>query len=737
MKSHGAPFPLRQHILATAAAATFGMGTFAVVGQAVAQTSPATAEQKLPEVVVIGNRSTETVTGHVNGYTAKRSATGTKTDTAIVETPQSISVVTSEQIRDLHAQTLQDALAYTSGIASGAAALNPSLADTFFLRGFQADNQFGSFYRDGMRYMANIFNGKQEPYGLERIELLKGPSSILYGAAAPGGVINAVTKRPQADALRELNVEYGSFDRKQVSADFSGVFDPQAKWTYRLTALARDSGTFIDYGQNDRVYIAPALTWRPTSNTALTILTSYQKTRQSDAGTLPKLGTLDSSPNGQIPRDRYLGDPRYSRFDTETKSYGYILEQSFTDNLKLTHQLRQSDTDLDYEYFLLAGLNGTTLARQARLHADKTSVFTTDTNLQYTLKTGIVEQTMLFGADYSKSDYTTDRQRGLFTSNINIYAPTYGVGRALVPWRHLEDNRRQMGLYVQDQIKIDQKWVVLVGGRHDAFHNEDVFTDAFGTLDTKRRDSANTGRAGLVYLADNGLAPYLSYSESFNPTSGTDVNGNTFGPDKGRQYEAGVRFQPKGTDILLTAALYQLTRSNVLTPDSNNPGSSISAGEVRSRGLELEAKGQVTRNLNVIAAYSYNDTRINRSNPTIVGGSPVNTVGTRFPNAPYHVASVWGNYNLGAWGLQGLTAGAGVRYVGEKPGNTVLDGSYGVPSYTLLDARLAYQQGNWLYALNMTNLTDKRYIPSACYNNVIGCDYGEPFKAVASVSYRW
>jgi iron complex outermembrane receptor protein len=740
MNSHGVPSPLRQHLLAAAISATFSMSAFVATGDAFAQTSTtpvAETGESLPEVTVTGKAPPiERATGPVKGYVAKRSATGTKTDTPLAETPQSISVVTSDQMRDLHAQTLQDALAYTSGIASGAAGLNPALADTFYLRGFQADNQFGSFYRDGMRYMANIYNGKQEPYGLERVELLKGPASILYGAAAPGGVINAVTKRPQIESLHEINLELGSFDRKQVSADFAGALDAQGEWSYRLTMLGRDSSTFVDYGQDDRVYLAPALTWRPSANTSLTLLTSYQKARQSDAGTLPIEGTLIDSPNGQIPRDRYLGEPEYSRFDTHTRTVGYVFEHAFNDKLKLNHQLRQYDATLDYQYFLLPSpqpTGATTLTRQARQFNDDTSILTSDTNLQYVLKTDAVEQTWLFGLDYSKSNFTTTRQRGIFSAPINVYAPVYGASRVLVPYRKLEDNRRQTGLYVQDQIKIDQKWIVLVGGRHDSFHNEDVFNGA----STKRNDSAATGRAGLVYLADNGLAPYLSYSESFNPTSGTDFNGNTFQPDEGKQYEAGLRYQPKGTDIMLTAAVYQLTRSNVLTGDPAHPGDSITAGEVRSRGLELEAKGKVTRNLNVVASYTYNDTRIIKSNPTLVNGTPVSTVGTRFPNAPYHVASLWGNLNLGAWGVQGLTAGAGVRYVADKPGNTVLDGSYGVPEYTLVDGRLAYQQSNWLYALNVSNLTDKRYIPSTCFKGVTGCDYGEPRKVAASVSYRW
>lgn len=682
----------------------------------------------LPAILVTADAMRESASGPVAGYVAKRSATGTKTDTPVVETPQSISVVTSDQMRTQHAQTLQEALGYSSGIAAGAAGLNPSVADTFFIRGFQADTQFGSFYRDGMRYMANIYNGKQEPYGLERVELLKGPASILYGAAAPGGVINSVTKRPQVEPYREVNAEIGSDNRRQVSTDLTGPLDAEGVWSYRLTALERKSDTFIDFGRDDRTYVAPALTWRPSARTSLTLLASYQKSKQADAGTLPANGTLLSNPNGAIPRSRYLGEPGHNYYDTTTSTFGYVFEHAFTDSLKLTHALRKFESTLDAQYFLLSGwADGATrrrIGRQARTQNDDTDILTSDTNLQYQFGADRIKHTLLLGVDYSKSEYASERQRGNLAA-IDVFTPVYGASFVTTPWRHIEDNRRQTGIYLQDQIKIDDKWVVLLGGRYDSFANEDILN----TGRSYRKDNASTGRAGLVYLADNGLAPYVSYSQSFNPTGGTDRRGETFSPDKGEQYEAGVRYQPKGSETMLSAAVYQLTRQNVLTPDPADSGFSVQTGEVRSRGLELEAKTKIGRWLSLIAAYTYNDARVTQSNTP-------SEIGTRFFAAPYHVASMWADYNLGELGLTGWSVGAGVRYVSSKPGSTA-SASLAVPGYTLMDTRLGYESGPWRYVLNVANLNDKRYIPSVCYTGVTGCDYGAPRTVTASATYRW
>jgi iron complex outermembrane receptor protein len=749
--SHQTPaLPRRNHFLAVAIVAAFAITALPAADEALAQSEA----QVLPKVKV-SESVPEDPTGPVPGYVAKRTGTGTKTDTPIIETPQAISVVTTEQIRDTNAQTLQETLFYTAGIATGASANNPQISDSFFLRGFQADNQTGNFYRDGMRYQSNISNGKQEPYGLERVEYLKGPASVLYGTAAPGGIINTVSKRPQPVAAREINLELGSFDRQQASTDLTGPIDADGEWVYRFTGLAREAETFIDFSQDDRIYVAPALTWNPTENLSLTLLTNYQKSKQSDPGVLPLDGTIAPNPNGAFPRDTYVGDPNFNEFDTEIYNLGYQLTFQLSDTLKLSTRLNNYDGKLDNEFVLLnnssmlasaAGAMQRIIARQARRHDDETTLLTTDTNAQLTLSTGPFEHTVLAGADTTRTKYESVRFSGSYAP-----ADVFNLAGTSVPplalMRVQADNRRQTGIYLQDQVRFN-KLIAVIGGRRDFFQNEDITNTLTTASAIRDRDNATTGRAGLVYLFDSGLAPYVSYSESFNPLNGQrDINGNAFEPDEGEQYEVGVRYQPPNSSLLLSAAVYEITRSNVLTPDLSSlqavaAGASVAAGEVESRGAELEARGSVGE-LTLAGSYTYTDTEITDSSCCVVPVpgpqrfAIVSNVGTRFSGIPKNAAALLAQYSFGKLGLPDLEAGVGVRYSSRKPGNTLTDASLEVPSFTITDARVGYSMGSWNYAVNVFNLTDKKYIPSTCVLGVRGCAYGEPRRVTASVSYAW
>ncbi|MDP3653383.1 MAG: TonB-dependent siderophore receptor [Rhodoferax sp.] len=690
------------------------------------------SEASLPTVKVMEKAVQETASGPVAGYVAKRSATGTKTDTPITETPQSISVVTADQMQAQKAQTLQDAFGYSAGVMTEVVGLSPLIADSFFIRGFQADSQYASFYRDGMRYMANIYHGKQEPYGLERLEVLKGPASVLYGAAAPGGIVNAVSKRPTLEPLHEVNVEYGSHNRQQLSADFGGALDADGVWSYRLTALTRSSGTHVDFGRDDRTYVAPALTWSPSAATSLTLLASYQRSRASDPSSLPLAGTVLPNRNGKLPTARFLGEPSWSSYDNATYTAGYLFEHAFSDAVKVRHGLRSYRSDLDYKYVLLtSNVDAATermVGRQPRWFVDDANILTSDTHLEYAFATGPVDHKMLIGADYTRVHRSSDRQRGTLNA-IDAYNPVYGsVPVQTNPWRQFRDSEMRKGLYLQDQLKFAQQWTLLLGGRQDWMDMEALSLHAPAN-NTYEKEKAFTGRAGLVYEAQNGLAPYASFSQSFEPTSGQDRNSQRFKPTTGEQYEVGLRYQPQGSNTLLSAALYQLNRTHVLTPDPVDASFSVQTGEVRSRGLELEAKSQMGRNLSLIAAYTYTDAVVVQSNVA----QQVNSAYF----APRHLVSVWADYGLASVGLPGWRVGGGVRHVSDRP-DTLADGSTGTPAYTLVDARLGYEQGPWRYAVNVGNLTDQTYIPSQCRPGFAGgCSYGNPRTVTATASYRW
>ncbi len=696
----------------------------------VVRAAPAPQARKavaLPPVTVTASAEQETATGPVQGYAARRSATGTKTDTPLIETPQSITVIGAEEIETLKAQSLQDALGYAAGV-NRAEGLDRT-TDAFYLRGFKTGN--ASVLRDGSPYVVNYYNGRQEPYGLERIELLKGAASVLYGTSAPGGVVNTVSKRPSATPLRELNVELGSFGRKQISGDFGGALGQGRDWSYRLTVLARDSDSFIDHVPDDRIYIAPALRWQPDAATSLTLLAEYQRDRTVYVDGLPPEGTVLPNANGRIPRSRFTGEPGYDKFVLERHSVGYLFEHTFGEQWKLRHGARTYHARNEYNYtwgWSLSEDQRSTLYRGAQDRWDRSSAVTSDTSLQYQARHGVVQHTVLAGVDYSGSRHASERYNR-DAANLDYYAPAYGAGfGAPVPadfsWK---DDLRRIGLYLQDQMKISERWVLLLGGRRDTVrYDARAFFSGEKTADAEK-SHAFTGRAGMVYLADGGLAPFLSYSESFEPTEGFDRQGARFKPTTGRQFEAGVRWQPEGGGTLLSAAVYHLQQDNVTVADPLDTSHSIQAGRVRSRGLELEARTRVDRNLQIIAAYAYTDARTVRASPL-----QPEEVGKRTAGTPYHQLALWADYGLGAFGLPGLRFGGGVRHVGSTRG--LAQGTpVAVPAFTLIDAMLSYSSGPWKYALNITNLADRTYVASCTY----GCFYGEPRKAVATATYRW
>jgi iron complex outermembrane receptor protein len=699
-------------------------------GQAfVVRAAPAPgAAATLEPITVMADAERESATGPVPGYVARRSATGTKTDTPIIETPQSISVVGAEEIEALKSQNLQDALGYVAGVSRSEGLDRTS--DTLIVRGFQLDGN-GNQYRDGTKYTVNIFNGQQEPYGLERIELLKGAASVLYGSAAPGGIINTVSKRPGSTPLHELNAEVGSFSRKQVSGDFGGPLDKGGEWSYRLTFVKRDSNTFVDYTPDDRLFIAPALKWQPNASTSLTILADYQKDRSAYVYGLPEEGTILPNANGRFPRNLFAGEPGYDRFTLRRLSIGYLFEHALNDRLKLRNSLRYMKADNEYASIWISGLAAdqrTTAFRGVAPRWDRSSAIVSDTSLEYLARTGSVRHTVLAGLDYSAPRHESERyQRSI--GNIDLYNPVYGspMGAEITqnPFSWTSTARR-MGLYAQDQMKISDKWVVLLGGRHDSVrYDESNFFTGAKSVDNEK-NQAFTGRAGLVYLSENGWAPFLSYSESFEPTTGRDRLGSRFKPTTGQQYEAGVRYQPSGSHALISAAVYQLTRQNVLVADPQDPTLtySMQQGEIRSRGFEFEARTAVGRHANLILAYAYTDAATTKASPL-----QPEQEGLRSPGVPYSQLSIWGDYNFGSLGLPGLKMGAGMRYVGSTRSQT----NTPVPAFTLFDAMVSYTTGPWKLALNVNNLTDKTYIGNCTY----GCFYGEPRRVIGTATYRW
>lgn len=670
------------------------------------------------------NVNAASLTDDAHSFVAVTGSSGSKTDTPLLETPQSLSVITREQMQTTNATSLASAMGYTSGVISQPAGFN-RMADDFTIRGFNAAAAYGSLLRDGMKFQSNAYDGAQEPYGLERIEVLKGASSVLYGQSAPSGVINAISKRPTDEPLHELMAQYGMYGYKELGGDFGGRIDEDGKLTYRFTAMVRDAGTQIEQVPDRRVYVAPAITWKPDADTSLTLLANYTRTSTRFASPLPASGTLYANAGGYtIGRRLFVGDTDFDQYVSDIKSAGWLFEHSFSGAVKLRQNFRYYDADVTWDY-LQAGTLSTAglLSRTASQRREHSTGLTADTSVEVKADIGAVQQTVLAGVDFYRRTYRSDRYTGT-AGALNVLSPSYGtnvvVNTASNRGSYTQSN--QVGLYLQDQIKLADRWVLLVGGRQDWV---DTQTTSFLTrASTSQRDSALTGRAGLVYLADHGIAPYISVSQSFVPNSGTSRTGSAFDPTRGTQYEAGIRWQPPGSNTMLSAAVYQLTQKNALVTDPTDSSYSVQTGEVRSRGIELEARTEVTRDLSVIASYAYTDARTTQ---TTVAAS----LGRRIAAVPYNMFSLWGDYQLTALGLPKLRVGAGVRYIGQ----TVADGvSVKVPAYTLLDARIGYDIGRWNVAVNATNLTGRNYV--VCLSST-SCRYGDDRSVIGTLTYRW
>ncbi len=671
----------------------------------------------------VGAFSSIVTVAEKGGFVAASSTTATKTDAPLIEIPQSVSVITLDQLTSRNVQTVNEAIRYTGGVDVDTYGTE-SRYDWINIRGF--DQSTYGLYRDNSRWQSGQVSGQIDPYMLQEVDVVKGPSSVLYGQNQPGGLVNLVTKRPPSRQLGEVVLNYGSFDRMQAQVDVGGPIDPGGRWSYRLTGLVRQSDTQVDHVPDDRWFVAPALTWTPSAATTWTLLADYQRDETGWSQFLPSQGTFRPNPNGKIPRDTFTGEPGYDFFDRDQWSVGSLFEHRINDTWTVRNTLRYSSIDYEGKNVFGGGLQSDlrTLNRYGFGNSLDLDLFTMDTNAYVQVATGRVEHSILFGVDYS--DSTSTIVSGFAGAPpIDIYHPVYG---AQIPDLFTYYDTRQpvtlLGIYAQDQMKFGPKLVVTAAARHDS---TDITTDdRIAGTKIKQDPSSVTGRLGLSYLTDVGLAPYVSYSTSFLPVTGVDFYGKPYDPTEGEQIEGGLKFQPRSSNSFLTASVFEITQTNVQVPDPVNPLNTLQQGEVRSRGVELEAVGNVARGLNFNAAYSYLDQEVTRSTkPGIEGKRP--------PLAPDQLFSAGGEYTVTRGPLTGVGFGAGVRYVGSRAGDEA--NTIEVPSYTLFDASVRYLWRDMEFLLSGTNLTDKTYV--AVCTSPDYCNYGSARKLIATVRYRF
>ncbi|NHZ35916.1 TonB-dependent siderophore receptor [Massilia sp. CCM 8692] len=681
----------------------------------------AAAAVAMPVITVDGKKED-------NGYVARRSGAGTKTDTALIETPQAITVIPRERFEEQGALTLRQTFNYSAGLLSS---YFDSRADAVTSRGGDP-----AMLQDGVQFDFGSYNTtRADPYTLERVEVLRGPASVLYGQGGIGGVVNLVSKRPLANSQREVQLQIGSHSRKQVSLDVNQVLDRDGHWMARVVAVGRNSGAQVDHVDDDRTVLAPSLTWAPDANTSLTVLALHQEDKSGSLiGFFPWQGTLLPSKYGQIPTSTFVGEPGWDAYDTKQNSLAYLFSHRFNDTVSLRQTARKSRSEVDYRtaYTSFTAVPETgrpgspvfnadqrTINRDLVQQLNKLDTLLIDTQVEASVDTGVFKHTILVGADMQRIETRLARGDGV-AAPLDLYAPVYGnytAPAALV--QSPATTLRQKGVYVQDQIKFGPRWVTVLGWRHDS-----VSTDVTGRPSERADDSANTKRAGLLYVADGGWSPYLNYAESFQPVGGVDAYGKSFRPQRGKQWEAGLKWQPPGRNLMTTLAVYDLRDTNRQTRDPANPLNSIQVGEVQVRGLELESAGSLGRHWDWTAGYAYTDATVSRSNGV--------DLGKRLNGIPKHNAATWLTHRFAIAGQEGFSAGAGARYLGAST-----DGmnQHEVPDITLLDAMLAYSSGPLRVALNVTNLGDKVQISTCLARG--DCFYGQRRAVALTARYTF
>ncbi len=711
--------------------------------------------------------------GPVPGYVASRSVVGTKTDTPLVETAQSISVIGREQLEDQNALTINQALRYTPSVTTeqrGGA--GSTRLEQFSIRGFTAP-----LYLDGLRLPGSrdAFPSV-DPYRLERIDIIKGPASVLYGQAGPGGIVNLVSKVPQFFRHGEIFVQGGGFSEVRGGFDVGGPITSETtvpgteQFAYRVIGLGWTGDGPVVTTKVERAFIAPSITWRPSADTSLTVLGLYQRDPFSGFyGGFPAFGTVfprdfGNGIVGRLPVNFYDGDRRFEQSDRTQASVSYILDHRFNEAFRFHSAGRYLRSEGDYRsvYTSFSSVTplfppttlttGPLISRSRIATQVGIDAYTIDNYFEAKFDTGIFAHTALLGVDHQTLQTRTLSGPFLPATALNALFPNYDQNFAVPPYTTDSTiTAEQTGVYLQDQIKLD-RLVLTLGGRYDVARQKGPTTTLATGVSAFQNVPADamTYRASLLYLFDSGVAPYVSYSEAFEPITNGRIFDPAFGnagripePISSRQYEAGIKYQPPGTNILLTAAAFDIKRSNSLTPDPANNGFSLQTGEVGVQGVEFEAKATLAEGLNLIGGVSFLDLRNTRDTSTTynqVTGQQVPLVGLRPVQVPDRTASLFLDYRIQSGPMLGLSLGGGVRYLGGSWGDPA--NTFRVPESVLVDAFARYdlkyldpKLTGFDLQVNAQNLLDERYV-TGCFSYAT-CFYGLPRTVYAALRYRW
>lgn len=664
-----------------------------VAAPAAAQDTAPAQEDEVGELVVTAR-----------GYVPTVNTSATKQAIPLIETPQAITVIPRDQIDVLNMQNLSQAVRYSAGIIAENFGADERF-DWLTLRGFQPVQ-----YIDGLQAAAgSTGTSGLDLWGAESIEVLKGPSGVLYGQTPPGGIVNYTSRRPKKAFGGEAQVQGGTFGDWQVAADVTGTLQNTENLFGRATILYRDHDTQIDGAHAERFFFAPALTWNVTDDTNFTFLSYYQHDEATggDGGFLPASGTILPNPGGKIAVSFNPGEPGFNIFTREQYGFGYEFNHYFTENFRVVQNLKYARENENFQSIYGTGLlpDGHTLTRANFGFPEDIKSFAVDTRAELKATTGMFTHSAMAGFDFREIKNHTDFIFGSAPS-IDIFNPVYGAAIPapfFVSTPYILSNSRQLGFYAQDSMKID-KVRLTVSARHDKIT---------GPVD----DDATTYRVGLNYIFDAGIAPYIAYATSFLPTAGADFAGNAFKPSEGKQVEAGIKYEPrnlpKGYKVFASAVVYDLVQDNVLASDPAHAFFSVQTAEVKVKGLELEAVARIRERLTTNISYSYTDTDI--------------------PIVPKNKAALLVDYTWQEGQIKGFGAGLGVRYLGPSFGDA--SHYYESSSQTLFDAILHYDFMPYRVSLNANNLFDKVDIQRCSDAN--NCFYSQRRTILVTVGRKW
>ncbi|WP_039787738.1 TonB-dependent siderophore receptor [Herbaspirillum huttiense] len=676
-----------------------------------ASTDNSAASTQLPTVDVVADGVNDT------RFKATQSQVN-KSNTPLSQTPQSVSVVTRSMLDSQQAVSLADALENVPGVV--AQQYGRRGWDDLIIRGQVASD---SLYLDGLRTTASSRVAEQL-FGLQQVEVLKGPGSLLYGLVLPGGLVNMVSKRPQGNDFANVDVTVGSHDFYQTTVDMNKSLSENGKQAFRINGLISNSNDATDNVWFKNRYIAPSLSLDLGARTDFTILTSYQERSYVRQQGLPRSGSINSNVNGALPRSLFIGEPGARPYAANETRVGYALTHRFDDGWTLNNNVRYQQFEMSGQLVAnnVLSSTGRSLTRTGTDQTYEGQTFSIDTNVQRSFNTGFGKHEITLGTDYLNSREDT-LSYTCTVAALNVYNPVYGarLNCPTTPNTYTSTSIRDTGLYARDNIRFGERWQLLTGLRYD---NVSTYSTNLRTgAHTDTPASATTGSAALMYELLRGVRPYISYATSFYPNSGTDVSGGTFKPETGKQWEAGVKFDLDEGRTSLNVAVFDLRRRNVLVSDPNNTGFNIAVGEQRSQGGEISVTSDLRNGLSLNAGYSYTAAIV-----TDDGGQRSTTVGQWLDNVPRHNFTTSARYRF-----KGQLAGW--EWNGGVHGQSMMrTNGYTLPGYVLADTGVAYNAERWRAALNVKNIFNTHYYAGGLQNAVA---LGDDRTILLTLGYRY